>query len=72
MKIHNRYRFKGTPGVYPPDPDDVTTVLYEFDTEAAARASGLIDDPRRTTCYMSGGKCYVGGHFEKEGRHVSA
>lgn len=29
--------------------------------------SGLLLDPRRTTCFMSSGKYYVGGHFEKKG-----
>jgi hypothetical protein len=57
MKLHSRYQFKG-------DPEGVMTTSYEFDTQEEARASGLIDDPRRTTCYMSSGKCYVGGHFE--------
>ena len=64
MKIIGKYHFKGVPGVYPPDPDGVMTVLYEFDNEAEMNAGGLLHDSRRTTCFMSSGKCYVGGHFE--------
>ena len=66
MKLHSKYHFKGIPGTYPPDPDGMLTLLYEFETEEDARASGLIDDPRRTTCFASGGKTYVGGHFEED------
>jgi hypothetical protein len=40
------------------------TVLYEFDDEAEMNACNLRNDPRRTTCFVSNGKYYVGGHFE--------
>ena len=65
MKIHSEYPFKGIPGTYPPDPDGVITILYEFDTEAEMNASGLLCDSRRTTCFMSNSKYFVGGHFEQ-------
>ncbi len=55
MKEHSRYYCKDDP--------DMTT-LYEFETEAEMNASGLLKDPRRTTCFISSGKYYVGGHFE--------
>jgi len=61
MKIHKRYQAYYEPANSP------ITVTYEFDTEIEMKNSGLIDDPRRTTCYMSRGKYYVGGHFENEG-----
>lgn len=64
MKVHKKYHFKGIPGTYPADPDDLITVLHEFENEAEMTASGLLNDPRRTTCFMSNGKYYVGGHFE--------
>jgi len=64
MKIISKYHFKGVAGTYPPDPDGVMTILYEFDTEAEMNASGLLHDSRRTTCFMSNGKYCVGGHFE--------
>ena len=57
MKEHSRYYFKS---------ETVLTVLFEFDTEKEMHESGLINNPRRTTCFMSAGKYYVGGHFEKE------
>ncbi|MDR1755226.1 MAG: hypothetical protein LBR74_10110 [Eubacterium sp.] len=65
MRIRRRYHFEGTPGVYEPDPPGVITVLYEFDTEDEMNESGLLRDPRRTTCFMSSGRYYVGGHFEE-------
>jgi hypothetical protein len=65
MKLHSRYRFQD-------DPASVLTTCYEFDTQDEARASGLIDDPRRTTCFRSSGKCYVGGHFESAKRKIIA
>lgn len=55
MKEYTRYHYKDEKQV---------TVLYEFDTEAEMNKSGLLNDPRRTTCFQSGGKYYVGGHFE--------
>jgi len=64
MKEHSRYHFKGVPGTYPADPDGVITILYKFDTEDEMNASGLLNDPRRTTCFTSAGKYFVGGHFE--------
>ena len=66
MKPHSTYRFKGIPGTYDPDPDGVTTVMFKFDTLKEMNASGLLDDPRRTTCFISGGKYFVGGHFGEE------
>lgn len=41
------------------------TILYEFDTEEEMNESGLLNNPRRTTCFESGGKYYIGGHFEE-------
>jgi len=67
MREHERYHFEGIPGLYEADPPGVMTVLYEFDTQDELNASGLLLDPRRTTCFMSSGKYYVGGHFEQEG-----
>jgi hypothetical protein len=64
MKIHSEYHFEGIKGTYPADPPDVITVLYEFDTEEEMNTSGLLHDKRRTTCFMSAGKYYVGGHFK--------
>lgn len=55
MKEHSRYHFQG---------ESALTVMYEFDTEDEMKASGFLDDPRRTTCFMSSGKYYVGGHFD--------
>ncbi|GHV36281.1 hypothetical protein FACS1894187_10630 [Synergistales bacterium] len=55
MKEHNRYYYRG---------EEQLTILYEFDTEDEINASGLLSDPRRTTCFMNSGKYYVGGHFE--------
>ena len=60
MKEHSRY-----PAKYEPQ-DAPITILYEFDTEDEMNTSGLLHDPCRTTCFMSGGKYYVGGHFETE------
>lgn len=56
MKEHKRYYYNGEKQV---------TILYGFDTEAEMNESGLLNDPRRTTCFQSGGKYYVGGHFEE-------
>ena len=55
MRVHRRYHYMG---------ETQLTILYEFDTEAEMNESGLMNDPRRTTCFESGGKYYVGGHFE--------
>jgi uncharacterized protein YjaZ len=55
MKEYKRYFFQNETQV---------TILYEFDSEAKMKASGLLHDPRRTTCFMSSGKYYIGGHFE--------
>ncbi len=60
MKEYSRYQAK-----YEPQ-DAPITVLYEFETEEEMNATGLLRDPRRTTCFMSSGKYYVGGHFETE------
>lgn len=57
MREYSRYHFQN---------EVQLTVLYEFDTEAEMDASGLLKDPRRTTCFVSAGKYYVGGHFETE------
>ena len=67
MKQHSRYHFDGLPGVYEADPPGVMTTSYEFETEEELSASGLLDDPRRTSCYISDGKYYVAGHFDEEG-----
>jgi hypothetical protein len=56
MKEYARYHFRDELEV---------TIVYEFDTEEEMKQSGLLDDERWTTCYMSSGKYYVGGHFEK-------
>lgn len=56
MKEHKRYYYKD---------EKRLTILYEFDTEAEMNESGFLNDPRRTTCFESGGKYYVGGHFEE-------
>ncbi|GHU94377.1 hypothetical protein FACS1894208_05340 [Clostridia bacterium] len=71
MKVHSKYHFKGIPGTYDADPEGVMTVLFEFDDEAEMNASGLLNDPRRTTCFVSGGKYYVGGHFETDCGHCT-
>ena len=55
MRVHRHYHYMG---------ETQLTILYEFDTEAEMNESGLLNDPRRTTCFESGGKYYVGGHFE--------
>lgn len=60
MQEYKRYQAK-----YEPQ-DAPITVLYVFDTEEEMNASGLLKDPRRTTCFVSAGKYYVGGHFETE------
>ena len=60
MKEYSRYQAQYEPAGSP------ITILYEFDTEEEMNASGLLDDPRRTTCFMSAGAYYVGGHFEEE------
>jgi len=65
MTEHSRYHFKGIPGTYPADPEGMMTVLYEFGTKDEMKASGLLRDPRRTTCYVSSGKYYIGGHFDE-------
>ena len=65
MREHKRYHFEGILGLYEADPPGVITILYEFDTEDEMNASGLLRNSRRTTCFMSSGKHYVGGHFEK-------
>lgn len=57
MKVHTRFHFK--------DEKEVTT-LYEFETESEMHESGFLSDHRRTTCFVSGGKYYVGGHFGDE------
>lgn len=55
MKEYNRYYYK----------DEMQlTILYEFDSEAEMNGSGLLNDPHHTTCFVSNGKYYVGGHFE--------
>jgi len=56
MKEYKRYYARGEAEI---------TILYEFETEREMYASGLIEDPRRTTCFMSSSKYYVGGHFEE-------
>lgn len=57
MREHSRYQAK-----YEPE-DAPITVLYEFDTEEEVYASELLQNPCRTTCFASGGKFYIGGHF---------
>jgi hypothetical protein len=42
------------------------TVLYEFESENEMNLSGFLQDPRRTTCFMSDEKYYVGGHFDEQ------
>lgn len=54
MREHKRYYYGN---------ETRLTVLYEFDTEQEMNESGLLNDPNRTTCFASGGKYYVGGHF---------
>ena len=60
MKEHSRYQAKYEPN------DAPVTILYEFDSQDEMFASDLLRDPRRTTCFVSGGKYYVGGHFEED------
>ncbi len=55
MKIARKYYYRD---------EKELTILYEFDTESEMKESGLLDDPRRTTCFVSSGKYYVGGHFK--------
>lgn len=57
MREYRRYHFR--------DETEIT-ILYEFDTKSEMNASGLLGDPRRTTCFVSSDKYYVGGHFAKE------
>jgi hypothetical protein len=57
MKLFSRYH-------QITDPEDVMTLLYEFDTKEEVNKSKLLHDPQRTTCFMSSGKYYVGGNFE--------
>jgi hypothetical protein len=57
MTIYKRYHHTA-------DPEGVLTICYEFDTEEEMNASGLLNDPRRTSCFMSGGKYYISGHFD--------
>ncbi|GHV06450.1 hypothetical protein FACS1894217_05150 [Clostridia bacterium] len=64
MRLYKTYHFEGIAGTYPAEPPDVLTVLFEFDTEQEMNESGLLQDKRRTTCFASDGKYYVGGHFE--------
>ena len=59
MRLHSNYHFKD-------DAPHVITTLYEFDTEEDMNASGLLNDKRRTTCFTSSGKWYVGGHFRED------
>lgn len=40
-----------------------TIIVYEFDDEEEMKNSGLLFDNRRTTCFISSGKYYVGGIF---------
>jgi hypothetical protein len=56
MKVYREYYYKNEPEL---------TVLYEFDSEEEVNASGLLDDKRRTTCFMSDGQYFVGGHFKE-------
>ena len=63
MREHSRYHFKGIPGTFLADPPGVETVCYEFDTEAEMNESGLLNDKRRTSCFVSSGKFYIAGHF---------
>ncbi len=63
MTKHKQFHFKGVPGTYDADPKGVQTTVYEFNTEEEMNASGLLNDPRRTTCFTSDGKYYIGGHF---------
>jgi hypothetical protein len=56
VREHERYYFKD---------EKQLTILYEFDTEEEMNESGLLNDPRRTACFESGGKYYVGGHFKE-------
>lgn len=57
MNLYTRYHFRD---------EKEMTVLYEFDSEEEMTASKLLDDPRRTTCFISAGKYYIGGHFEED------
>lgn len=57
MKLHDKYYYKD---------EEILTISYQFDTEEEMNASGLLDDPRRTSCFMSSGKYYVCGHFAEE------
>ena len=38
--------------------------LYEFDTEKEMKESGMLDDLKRQTCFMSAGKYYVGIYIQ--------
>lgn len=58
MREYKRYFFRD---------ETRLTVLFEFDSESEMYASGMLHDPRRTTCFMSSGKYYIGGHFEEAG-----
>ena len=55
MRLHSRY--------YLPR-EDVETLLYEFDTEAIARAFGLLARKNRTVYFEDAGKHFIGGHFK--------
>lgn len=60
MRVYSRYQARYEPQGAP------MTVLYEFDSEEEMKESGLLYNANRTTCFVSDGKYYVGGHFERE------
>ncbi len=62
MKEYKRYYYKD---------EKQPTILYEFDTELEMNENGLLNDPRRTTCFKSGEKYYVGGHFETNKKKIT-
>ena len=53
MKKVKEYYFKN---------ETIKTILYEFETKEEMDASGMLDDPKRQTCFMSDEKYYVGLH----------
>jgi hypothetical protein len=58
MKKVDEYIFK---------PENRKVALYQFDTKEEMEKSGLLNNPKRHTCFVSDGKYYVGLYMDTSG-----
>ncbi len=61
MREYSRYHFIENMGTG--KCETALTICYEFDTKEECYNSELLNDKRRTSAFMCGGKYYICGHF---------